>query len=75
MDTEGRILIGVIWLVFGLYCLRRATIDEANPRAPITLFSEPEVQTDKDRTSKVYLGVAGLMMGAVYVLTGLFSRR
>jgi hypothetical protein len=70
------ILFGAAWLFGGLIWLRRAMADEARPSAPISLFTQPETQTEKDRRWGMWVvAVLYVMLGVLYLLSGIFSQR
>jgi hypothetical protein len=73
MDRSMSIILGVAWFFGGLVWLWRGIMrDEVFPTAPISLFTKPESQSDRDRAKKVLLGVLNLMIGCVYLLTAIF---
>ena len=67
------ILFGVVWLFSGLIWLRRAMADEARPNAPRGLFTEPEMQTGKDRRWRLRIAVLYVMVGGCYLVSAIFS--
>ena len=68
-----KVIIGLLWCFMGVVWLYRATTQEANPNAPVTLFKEPEAQSDKERGQKVWLGVLAVILGGIWILFGIFS--
>ena len=70
------ILFGVAWLFGGLIWLRRVIADEARPSAPISLFTQPETQTEKDRRWGMWVvAVLYVMLGVLWLLSDIFSQR
>jgi len=65
-------LFGMAWLFSGLIWLRRAMADEARPNALTGLFTQPEMQTDKDRRWKLRIGILYVMLGAFYLVSAIF---
>ncbi len=48
---------------------------EARPSAPISLFTQPETQSEKDRRWKWVNAVLYVMLGVLYLLKAIFSHR
>jgi len=69
------ILFGVVWLFSGLMWLRRAMADEERPNTPTGLFTEPEMQTDKDRRWRLRIAVFYVMIGGCYLVSAIFFHR
>jgi hypothetical protein len=67
------IVLAVLWIFGGVVWLRRAAREEANPSTPISLFAQPERQTDKDRKSKKRLAMLNLTLGCLYILSAIYS--
>jgi len=47
--------------------------DEARPNAPRGLFTEPEMQTGKDRRWRLRIAVLYVMVGGCYLVSAIFS--
>ena len=75
VDPWERVIIGLLWCFGGVVWLYRATRQEASPNTPVTLFKEPEAQSDKERRQKVWLGVFNLILGGIWILSEIFSVR
>jgi hypothetical protein len=73
VERWDRIAIGLVWMFVGFVWLYRAARQEADPSTPVTLFAEPKVQSDREKTSKMWLGVLNIVVGCLYTVTGIFS--
>jgi len=74
MGTSANVILGVLCLITGLIFLRRGMREEPFPSPLISLFSKPEVQSDKDRSRWIRSGVLNLMLGAFWIIFAVFSR-
>jgi len=75
MDSIN-ILYGVAWLFGGLVLLSRAMKDKARPSASTSSLSQPGTQTEEQRRWGLWLSVVlYLMLGVLYFLKAIFSRR
>jgi hypothetical protein len=73
MGSSLNILLGALWLFSGAIWLKRAMAEEAHPSTPKSLFSETEIQTDKERSWKFLPAILYLMLGVLYLLFGIVS--
>jgi hypothetical protein len=74
VDPSDRLIPGLFWCLGGVVWLYRATRQEANPNTPVTLFTKPEAQPDKEKRGKIWAGVLYLIVGGIWILSGIFSR-
>lgn len=73
MGSSSNILFGACWLFTGAIWLKRAMTEEAHPNTPKSLFSETEMQTEKQRSWKFRLAILYVMLGGLYLLFGILA--
>jgi hypothetical protein len=68
-------IFGLMSIVGGLVTLRRGSMKDFYPAAPVSLFIQPKTPHGKQRPWVTRLGVIEIMLGCFMVLLAVFYHR